>query len=274
MSEEETSKQVTISVNTIIAGAFALGLAVGLSGGILLSSASGLTGAINTGNENADSEPAGTPEEVFLSLAEESGVDKQKFQQCFDNSDNSEVNEDISSIQNSVGRLGTPTFFIGNNEIGYQVVSGAQPLSDQSKPNLLDDIREQLQEAEDGDQTIGENETTLEGISLEEEPTLGSSDAPINVIEYSDYGCPYCSEWAGFDAIPRFPADSSNWFDKMKSDFVDTGQARFIYKDYPVENLHPNAPDAHKAANCVLEQDKDAYWDFHDKLFENQDQWS
>lgn len=274
MSEEETSKQVTISVNTIIAGAFVLGIAIGLSGGILLSSTSGLTGAINTGNENADSEPAGTPEEVFVSLAEESGVDKQEFQQCFDNSDNSEVNEDISNIQNSVGRLGTPTFFIGNSEIGYQPVSGAQGLSDQREPNLVDDIREQLQEAEDGDQSIGENETTLEGISLEGEPTLGDSDAPIKVIEYSDYGCPYCSEWAGFDAIPRFPADSSNWFDKMKSDFVDTGQVRFIYKDYPVENLHPNAPDAHKAANCVYEQDEDAYWDFHDKLFENQDQWN
>jgi|APHM01.1.fsa_nt_gi Protein-disulfide isomerase len=274
MSEEEKGKKVTISVNTLVAAAFALGLALGLSGGILISSNTGFTEDMGASSDNkrgaaSDSEA----ENVFVSMAEKSGVDRQEFQQCFEESNNSEVEEDIANIQNLVGRIGTPTFLIGNKEIGYQAVSGAQPLSDHSKPNLLDDVREQIQEAENGDTTIGENETSLEGIDLEGEPSLGNSEAKIKVVEYSDYGCPYCAEWAGFDAIPRFPADSSKWFDKMKSEFVDTGQVQFIYKDYPVENLHPNSPTAHKAANCVLEQDKEAYWSFHDELYRSQNQW-
>lgn len=266
MSDEENgSGEVTISVNTIIAGSFVLGLALGLSGGLILGSGSSLLSGADTPNTN--------PKPDLMNIAGSIGADTDQLDECFTESNNSEVEEDISSIQESYGNVGTPAFFIGNSEIGYQVVSGAQPVSNDSTPNLVDDIEEQLQEAEDGDTEISENETRLENISFEGEPSLGNAEAPINVVEYSDYGCPWCAEWAGFDAIPQRPIDQLNNFQKLKTNYVETGDVRFIYKDFPVEQLHPNAQAAHKAANCVLEQDKSLYWEFHDKLFEERDQW-
>jgi protein-disulfide isomerase len=118
------------------------------------------------------------------------------------------------------------------------------------------------------------NRVMLSEDMLEGEPTLGSSDAPVTIVEYSDYGCPWCAEWAGFDAIPQRPIDQENTLDKIKSNFVDSGDARFIFKDYPVPRLHPNAEQAHVAANCIYEQGSDMYWEFHDLLFDERDRWT
>lgn len=119
----------------------------------------------------------------------------------------------------------------------------------------------------------GSNRVMLSEDMLEGEPTLGSSDAPVTIVEYADFGCPWCAEWAGFDAIPQRPIDEENTLDKIKSNFVDTGDARFVFKDYPVGQLHPNAEMAHVAANCVYEQGEDMYWEYHDLLFDERDRW-
>ena len=114
---------------------------------------------------------------------------------------------------------------------------------------------------------------SLDGIDLEGEPSMGESDAPIKVIEYTDYGCPFCAEWAGFDASGRIPIDQLNVVDSLKSQYVDSGDVEFILKDYPVPNLHPNGPEAHKAANCVYDNEEGSYWEYHDELLERRDQW-
>jgi len=108
---------------------------------------------------------------------------------------------------------------------------------------------------------------------LENEPTLGD-DAPVTIVEYADFGCPWCAEWAGYDAIPQRPIDQENTLDKIKSNYIDSGDVRFVFKDYPVDRLHPHAREAHKAANCVLEQGQDKYWEYHDVLFEERDMWT
>lgn len=109
---------------------------------------------------------------------------------------------------------------------------------------------------------------------IQDEPTLGDASAELVIIEMSDYGCPWCAEWAGVDAIPQRSIDQQDSFHQIVSNYVETGDARFVYKDYPVQQLHPNAPQAHVAANCILEQDGSLYWDFHDALFEQRDSWT
>jgi protein-disulfide isomerase len=274
MAEDDSDKmQVKLSARTLILGAFVLGLTTGMVGGLLVGS---LDIETKEGDDTGNTaEVSGTPGEVFTRLAGDVGADKKEFKQCLESSKGEEYKEDMQKIRQTIGRIGTPTFFIGNSQVGYQVVSGAQPLSTDSERNMVDDIEQQIQEARNGDTTIDENETALKGINLEGEPSEGDSSALINVIEYSDYGCPYCSEWAGFNAIPdrQFPYDNYDFKDKLVNQYVDSGEVRFVYKDYPVENLHPNAPQAHEAANCVLEQDQDLYWKFHDKLFEYQESW-
>jgi len=106
----------------------------------------------------------------------------------------------------------------------------------------------------------GELPKSPEKISMgvDDDAVLGNADAPITIIEFSDYQCPFCERfWS--DTLPQ-----------IKSEYIDTGKARFIYRDFPLSG-HPMAGPAAEAAECVREQGGDeSYFEYHDKIFENQ----
>ncbi len=85
--------------------------------------------------------------------------------------------------------------------------------------------------------------------------TMGKSDAPLALIEYTDYQCPFCS---------RFEAQT---FPEIKKNLIDTGKVRFIQRDLPLE-FHQFALKAAQAVRCAGEQGK--YWEMKDLLFKNQ----
>ncbi|MBI4021357.1 MAG: DsbA family protein [Candidatus Aenigmarchaeota archaeon] len=87
------------------------------------------------------------------------------------------------------------------------------------------------------------------------DPVLGSDDAPVTIIEFSDFQCPFCGRF--YDQTEL----------QLKQDYVDTGKLRIIYRDFPL-SFHPEAQPAAEAAECANEQGK--FWEFHDKIFENQ----
>ena len=95
--------------------------------------------------------------------------------------------------------------------------------------------------------------------SADDDPVLGSSDAPITIIEFSDFQCPFCA---------RFYTET---LPDLKSAYIETGVAKLVYRDFPLQNIHPNAVAAAVASECAHEQD--AYWDYHDMLFENMGLW-
>lgn len=88
-------------------------------------------------------------------------------------------------------------------------------------------------------------------VPVDDDPTLGKADAPITIIEFSDYECPYCRRWHT-EVYPRL---IENYGD----------QIRFVYRDFPLESIHVNAKQAAEAANCANEQG--VFWEYHDKLF-------
>lgn len=90
---------------------------------------------------------------------------------------------------------------------------------------------------------------------LKGEPALGEINAPITIVEFSDFECSYCR---------RF---HEQVFPKLKSDYIDTGLVRFIHKDLPLP-FHPNALPAAAAARCAGEQNR--YWDLYSALFDQQ----
>ena len=76
-------------------------------------------------------------------------------------------------------------------------------------------------------------------------PILGAPDAPVTVVEFMDYQCPYCKRFI------------QSTFPLLKRDFIDTGKVRWIVRDLPLD-FHPNARKAAQAAHCAGEQGK--FW--------------
>lgn len=267
-ADKESSDTISLSVRHVMIGVFILGLAVGFSTGIAASNFQGLSEAIDFGEQTEEQESEESTTSVMKDIANKNGIDSAEMEQYIESSSAQEIQEDKQEIGEAVGSLGTPTFFIGNSEIGYTQVSGAQPYS-RMKP-IID---RKLDEAENGDTTIGDDEYTLDSIGFEGEPVMGEESAPINIIEYSDFGCPWCAEWHGVDAIPQRPIDQEHSFDQVKTNYVETGDVQFVAKDYPVPRLHPEAITAHKAANYVWKNQPDQYWEFSQSIYEERDRW-
>jgi protein-disulfide isomerase len=90
--------------------------------------------------------------------------------------------------------------------------------------------------------------------------TKGNPDAPITIMEFGDYQCPGCGNFA-LGVKPQ-----------MELAYVQTGKAKFIFYDFPLISIHPNAFLAARSARCAQDQDK--FWEYHDALYRNQSSWS
>jgi len=78
----------------------------------------------------------------------------------------------------------------------------------------------------------------------------------VTIVEFSDYQCPFCRQFVS----TTLPA--------LKNAYVDSGKARYVFRDFPIDNIHPQARKAAEAAHCAGDQGK--YWEMHDLLFQNQ----
>jgi protein-disulfide isomerase len=86
----------------------------------------------------------------------------------------------------------------------------------------------------------------------------GQPNAPVTVIEYSDFQCPFCARFATIQALT------------IDQKYVETGKIKYVFHDYPLQQ-HANAIPSAQAARCA--GDQGAFWPMHDLLFANQAQW-
>lgn len=84
------------------------------------------------------------------------------------------------------------------------------------------------------------------------DPARGPADAPIEIVQYSDFGCPSCRGW-----------HSAGIVDQLQETYGD--RVRFVWKDFPV--VTPYSPKAAEAGHCAASQGK--FWEFHDYLYES-----
>lgn len=87
-----------------------------------------------------------------------------------------------------------------------------------------------------------------------DDPVLGPEDAPVTIVEFSDYECPYCQRY------------HSETFHQIINTYGD--QVRYVFKDLPLTSIHPNAVPAANAAHCAQEQGD--FWAYHELLFSDQ----
>jgi len=95
---------------------------------------------------------------------------------------------------------------------------------------------------------------------VDDDPFIGDKDAKVVIVEFSDFQCPFCK---------RFREQT---FDSIKKDYIDTGKVKFVYRDFPLDSIHPQARAAAIAGECAREQNK--FWEYHDLLFEKQSEWA
>ncbi len=105
---------------------------------------------------------------------------------------------------------------------------------------------------------IGQNpfQKDLEMLDTKLEPSFGTPGAPVVLVEFSDYQCPFCKEEAQMlrsNLLSAYPK-----------------QVRLYFKDFPLEQMHPWAKPAAMAARCVFRQNPAAYWDIHDYIYAHQ----
>jgi len=142
------------------------------------------------------------------------------------------------------------------------------PLNGQTKKNAKDEgiTREQADEILNELRQIrrllekqGEKEAPAPParakLNLEGFQMLGSKDAPITVVEFTDYQCPFCRQF------------HTTVYGDLKKNFIDTGKVRFYSRDLPLDSIHPDAFRAAQAARCAADQGQ--YWKMRDTMGSN-----
>lgn len=92
-------------------------------------------------------------------------------------------------------------------------------------------------------------------VSVDDDPVLGDKNAPITMVEFVDYECPFCKRF--FDeTLPQ-----------IKKEYIDNGKVKLVMRDLPL-SFHQNAHKESQAAECAREQGGDsAYYKYHDEIF-------
>lgn len=214
-------------------------------------------------------------DELFIELAADMDLYVEKFTSCIADSDTAANVQDNFEEAMVLNVNSTPFFFID----GY-AISGAQPyevfemavvLAEQGE---LDDVieaqaRQVYQDLLDQEAAQAAapplappSPTKPLEVSLDDAYSIGDPDAPVTIVEYTDYQCPFCARHA------------LQAFGQIAENFVDKGQVQYVFKDMPLTSIHPQAALAAEAARCAGAQDDDAFVTMHDVLFDNQGEWS
>ena len=134
-----------------------------------------------------------------------------------------------------VGFLAMSWFDIGGSEAGFVVRDAPTPTQGAPAPSPVVQV------------------------SADDDPAKGDENAPVTIIEFSDFQCPFCKRFFD-DTLPA-----------LTQNYISTGKVKFVYRDLPLP-FHSNAENAALAAECADDQDK--FWEMHDLIFQRQDSWA
>ena len=162
-------------------------------------------------------------------------------------------------VKGIIAAIAIATFF-GGYSLGTMSDSGSDISTEELKEILSEIEIKTAPTPQPARQPTQPSAPQIFKVSIDDDPVMGNPNAPVTVVEYSDFQCPFCSRFFQ-QTLPL-----------IEENYIDTGKIKFVYKDLPLDSLHPNARAAHIAAECADEQGK--FWEYHDVLFEKQPQWS
>lgn len=220
-------------------------------GGLNLPSnpAAGGTGGGQAGAQVAPPSRFSSFTEALTAYAKEiDGLNVSDFSKCVSNGTNAQEAKDDMSDGTSAGISGTPGFWILGPGGKAKLVSGAYP---------FETFKETVDAMLNNDPNFVSDAGTPP--TVDDDAVKGDANAPVTIIEFTDYQCPFCSR------------HFEQTFGQIESEYIDTGKVKYVVRDFPL-GFHPNAQKAAEAAECAGDQGR--YWEMHDQLFSNQGEWS
>lgn len=199
--------------------------------------------------------------QVLIGFAQQLGLEMTSFETCqSSNKFSSEIQADLS-LGSSRGVSSTPSFFIND-----QPLIGAQPLAVFNQAfatinnggQIASNDPEPSQPAQPSQPAAAPTPATIPTDNFA--GAMGDPNAPVIIVEYTDYQCPFCQR------------HSEQTMPQLVTEMIETGRIYYILKDFPLDQLHPDARSAAVSARCA--GDQDAYWEMHDAIFTNQENWA
>lgn len=191
--------------------------------------------------------------------AKDLGLNTGKFNTCLDKNEKKDVVTADMNSATSVGIQGTPGFLING-----RLLAGAFPFEffkeiiDKEIAGTGSDVCADYSESLQKYCSDPQNkpfDPVAKNIEVGTSPSKGSVNAKVTIMEFSDFQCPFC--------VRAYPT-VKQIMNTYKND------VRFVFKQFPLTNIHPFAQKAAEASLCVADQSKDKFWTYHDKLFEIQ----
>lgn len=242
-SKDDSSKLALTTPWAILIGSAIISLAILISGGVITGKNTKTAATAPASAPQAPAQQAKTEADIVKGLksyAEKLGLDQNKFNSCLDSGQKAAIVTADAKDGAAAGVGGTPAFFVN----GRPLMIGAAPFSEFKKV-----IDEELSGSAPAD-------TKRENISAGNLPVKGNQNAPVTLIEFSDYQCPFCGRfYEGAEA-------------QIRKEYVETGKVKFYFRDFPLTQIHPGAKKGSEAARCAGDQGK--YWEYHDLVFSNQ----
>lgn len=207
-----------------------------------------VSGATTESTTQAPNQPKTITNDTIKQWAKELGLDTNKFNNCLDlEKYKAQVDKDTTDGQ-TAGVSGTPTFFVnGIKVVGAQPFESFKTVIDQQLAVSSSFLFARQAYAQEAGQKVSVDNGHL--------PALGDKKAKVTIVEFSDFECPFCNRFFK-DTLPQ-----------IKKDYVDTGKTVLYYRHFPL-GFHPLAKPFAIASECANEQGK--FWEFHDKIFEEQ----
>lgn len=143
--------------------------------------------------------------------------------------------------------------------IGAVIVGGIGYLGRSSRRSTAERARStpspmrRVNESPPAVRSVAETPASEIVLKIADAPSRGAKDARLVLVEFSDYQCPFCARHVR-ETMPE-----------IEREYVRTGKVRYVFRDFPLEAIHPQAFRAAEAAQCAGEQGK--FWEMHDRLF-------
>lgn len=196
----------------------------------------------------------------FINYAGAIGLDVDAFAECLASGTKEPLVRADMDLGVARGVTGTPGFFING-----QFLNGAQPVAVfdqaiaavQAGEPITDPAAAQPAQNQPSQPAVA---PTPASFTSDVAFAIGDENAPVTIVEFTDYQCPYCSQY------------STQTFPQIKANMIDSGRVRYIFKDLPLDSIHPLARIAAVAVRCAGTQE--AYLAMHDQLFADQATWT